>query len=80
MLALQAAKQIDDLGPDAYVERRNRLVQDQQPGSQSQGACDVDALPLPAGEFVRMAGQRRVIEADFRQKFDRAGARSQLSD
>lgn len=37
------------------VEGRGDLVADQYPGSCCQSARDGDALPLPAGQFVRVA-------------------------
>jgi hypothetical protein len=59
------------------VERRDRLVGDQQLGLQRQRAGDADALALAAGELVRIAVERVGIEptqspsacARFRQRF-----------
>jgi hypothetical protein len=50
---LQRVEQIDDLCLDRHVERRDRLVGDQQRGTDRQGARDADALALPAGKLMR---------------------------
>ncbi len=48
-----------ELARHAHVERGERLVQQDQVGLGGEGACDGDALRLPAGELVRPAfGQR----------------------
>ena len=47
-------QQTDDLGLDADVERRHRLVEHDQLGLQCQRAGDADALALAAGELVRV--------------------------
>ena len=54
-LALQPHQQVDDLRPDRDIERRYRLVADDQPGPQDHRARDADALALTAGELVRIA-------------------------
>lgn len=48
VFALRAAHQVDDLRAHAHVEDRDRLVEDEQPGPEGEGAGDVDALALPA--------------------------------
>ena len=61
-LFLQINQQVEDLRLDRNVERRDRLVADQQIGPQRQGAGDADALALSAGEAVRITvddGARR---------------------
>jgi hypothetical protein len=63
-LLLQVAQQIDDLGLDRNVERRNRLVADDDARAKDQGACDADALALPAGEFVRVAIKLMAVESN----------------
>ena len=52
---LQIGEEIDDLRLDRDVERRDRLVGDDQLGLERDGARDADALALAAGEFVREA-------------------------
>ena len=54
-LVLQLAEQVDDLGLDRDVERRDRLVEDDQPRPQRQRPGDPDPLPLAARELVRVA-------------------------
>ena len=54
---LQILQQIENLRLDRDVERRNRLVEDEQVGVQRQRARDADALALPARETVRVAVQ-----------------------
>jgi hypothetical protein len=55
--ALQVRKQVDDLGADRNVESGHRLVGDDEFGRHGQRTGDADALPLPAGECVRIALQ-----------------------
>ena len=54
-LLLQVLEQVDDAGLDRHVERRHRLVEDQQLGIERERASDADALTLAAGELVRIA-------------------------
>ena len=61
---LQVLEQVEDLRLDRDVERRDRLVADQELGLQRQGAGDADALPLAAGEAVRVAAEVAHVEAD----------------
>ena len=56
-LALQVAQQADDLRLHGDVERRDRLVADDELRLQAQRAGDADALPLAARELVRVAVQ-----------------------
>jgi hypothetical protein len=63
-LVLQVLEQVDDLGLDRHVERGHRLVGDDQLGPQRQRAGDPDALPLAAGEFVRVAVVVLGVEPD----------------
>ena len=63
-LAAQPLEQADDLGLDADVERRHRLVEHEQVGADGERPGDADALALPAGELVRVAaGGRRAAAA-----------------
>ena len=55
-LVLQVHQQIDDLRLDRHVQRRHRLVADDQLRTQRQRAGDADALALAAGELVRERG------------------------
>ena len=53
--ALQVAQQVQHLRLDRDVERRHRLVGDQQLRLQRERARDADPLALAAGELVRVA-------------------------
>ena len=54
-LLLQVLQQVEDLRLDRDVQRRDRLVADDQLRVQRQRAGDADALPLAAAEGVRVA-------------------------
>ena len=54
--SLQVAQQVDDLRLNRHVERRHRLVGDDQPRVDRERAGDADPLPLTTGELVRIAG------------------------
>jgi hypothetical protein len=54
-LALQIAHQVQDLRLHRDVERRGRLVADEELGLERERARDRDALALPARELVRIA-------------------------
>ena len=54
-LLLQLGQQVQHLGADRHVERRHRLVQDEDLGAQHQGTRNGDALALAAREHVRVA-------------------------
>ena len=61
---LQVHQQVDDLRLDRHVERRYRLVADDQVGAEGERTGDADALALAAGEFVRVGAHRGRPEAD----------------
>ena len=52
---LQRAQQIEDLRLDGHVERRRRLVGDQEIRLVGERHGDHDALALAAGHFMRIA-------------------------
>ena len=54
-VALQRLEQVDHLRADRDVERRDRLVEDDQLRVQRERPRDADALPLAARELVREA-------------------------
>ena len=54
-LALQRFQQIDDLALDRHVERRHRLVADDEFRFDRKRARNADALALAAGKLVRIA-------------------------
>jgi hypothetical protein len=63
-LVLEALEQVDDLGLDGDIQRRDRLVADDDLRSEGQATGDADALALAAGELVRVASQVVGVEAD----------------
>ena len=84
-VALEVAQQVEDLRLDRDVERRHRLVGDDQLRLQRERARDADALALAAGELVRVAVVVLRVEPDrVHQLLDRplalALARLELVD
>ncbi len=61
---LQVEQQVEDLAADRDVQRRGRLVGDDDARIERQRAGDADALPLAAGEGVRIALHRLRVEPD----------------
>ena len=59
-LALQVDHQVQDLRLDRDVERRHRLVADDQLRLERERAGDADALALAAGELVRIVVHLRL--------------------
>ena len=68
-LVLQVLEQVDDLRLDRHVEGAHRFVGHDQLGPQGQGPGDPDALPLAAGELVRVAVVVLGVEADEFEQF-----------
>ena len=62
---LKGAKQIDDLGANADVERGNGLVQYDELGAQCESAGDVDPLALTSAELMWIAFERAGIKSDL---------------
>ena len=63
-LGLKVLEQVQDLRLDRDVERADRLVADDEVRLECDRPGDADALPLPAGEFVRLAGGEAGVQAD----------------
>src|SRR6185437_1165000 len=62
---LHLLQQVEDLRADGDVERRDRLVADDEFRVEHQRARNADALALPAGKFVRQpTHHQRGIKAD----------------
>jgi hypothetical protein len=75
-LGLQVEQQVEHLRLHRLVQRRDRLVQDHHARLQGQRPRDVDALPLPARELVRIAlGEAPRLQAHARQQVARARQR-----
>ena len=73
-VALQVHQQVDDLRLHRHVQRRHRLVADDQRQFQRQRARDHDALALAAGELVRIALGGVGPQADAGQQLGHAFA------
>ncbi len=55
-LVLQLLKHIDDLRLNRHIQRRNRLVADDELRVHRECPGNADALPLAAGELMRIPG------------------------
>jgi hypothetical protein len=66
---LQLAQEVEDLRADRDVQRRDRLIADDQFWFDRERAGDGDALALAAGEFVRITPLEPRLEADQSQDF-----------
>ena len=62
---LQPLEQVDYLRLDGHVQRGNGLVADYEVRVERQRAGDADALPLAAGELVRILLQVVFVQADL---------------
>ncbi len=69
---LQVLHQIHHLRLDRYVQRRDRLIGDDQPRPHRQRPRDRDPLPLAAGEFEWIPAKMDGVETDQTQQFDDA--------
>ena len=67
-LFLQIIQQIENLRLDRDIQRRDRLIADDEIGIERQSAGDADALPLAAGKFVRISAGIRGIKPDALQQ------------
>src|SRR5215207_2305437 len=72
-LSLQVLEKVDHLRLDRDVERRDRLVADDQLRRHRERAGDADALALAARELVRVAAHVVGVEPDRFEKVDDAG-------
>ena len=71
---LEGAEEIDDLGADGDVQCADGLIEDEELGFECEGAGNVDALTLAAGELMRIAGEGESIQADLvQQAFEARG-------
>ncbi len=74
VVALEGAEEVDNLRADGDIECGDGLVEDKQARAQGEGAGDVDALALAAGELMRIAREGGFVQADFRKQLYGAGA------
>src|SRR5204863_1752817 len=78
-LLLQLAQQVEDLRLDRHVERRGRLVADDQLRAHRERTRDREPLALPAREFMRVATERVASYADaLEQPFDPLAPRGRV--
>ncbi len=74
-LVLQVFEEVNDLGLDRNVQRRDGFVGDDEVGVRGEGAGDPDPLSLAAGELVRVPVGEVGIESDrLEQLLDPLGA------
>src|SRR5690606_41430825 len=62
VLALQLGEQLEDLGLDRDVERRGRLVRDEELGAQGGGTGDAHTMALTARALLRVGVADRTSE------------------
>ena len=74
-LGLELLHEVDDLRLDGDVERRDRLVADEELRVQRERSCYADALSLASGELMRVATDRVGRQADEGEQLTDAGAR-----
>ena len=76
-LGAQLRHHLQDLRLNGDVERRRRLVGEQQPGPAGQRHCDHHALAHAAGQLMRIGGKPalRIGNPHLVEQFERAGAR-----
>src|ERR687895_1913497 len=67
-VVLEVVEQVDDLGLNRHVERRNRLVEHDQPRLQREGPRHPDPLPLAARELVREPVHVLLLEPDLAEQ------------
>jgi hypothetical protein len=72
---LKVEHQIDHLCLDRDVERRNRLVGNNQLGPKRKRAGDADALPLTTGKLMRKARSHVCRQPDTNQQIGNPVAR-----
>ena len=70
VLGFQFVEQIEHLSLHGNVQSGDRFVADDESGVHGKGTGDGYALPLPAGELMRVSVKMRFIEADAFQQFD----------
>ncbi len=73
--ALQFLEQVHDLALNRHVERRHRLVADDERRLHRERTRDADALALAAGELVRVALRHFRPQSDLAQQLLHAVAR-----
>ena len=67
-LPLQFRQQVKDLSLHRHIQRRRRLIQQQHLRLKNQRSGYRHALPLPAGELMRITLAKGAVEANFIQQ------------
>ena len=65
--AAQVVEDAEDPGPHGHVEHRDGLVGDEEVGVEDEARGDGDALPLAAGELVRIAVEEELGRVEARR-------------
>src|SRR5579872_5921105 len=78
-LVLQIAHQIENLRLHGYVERRGRLIADDELGLGSERAGDCNALALSAGKFMRVFPSIVGVQSDEAEQLANTRANIGLS-
>src|ERR1044071_9669814 len=66
---LQVLQNIQDLGLNGNIQRRNRLIADDKFRAERQGTCDPNTLTLTAREFVRIATGMVTLQPNLGKRF-----------
>ena len=69
LFGMQLQKQVQNLGLDRHIKRRNRLIRDHQARIHEKGHADADALFLTARKLSRMARRKGLIQSDIFKHF-----------
>jgi hypothetical protein len=78
-LRLEVVQEVEQLRLDRYVERRRRLVEDDERRIGDQGSRDADALALTARQLVRVAPRHVRLETDELEDLADAATRSRAA-
>ena len=71
-MRLQIHEEVQDLRLNRYIQRGRRLIGDDDFRIEHHGACERDALALPAGEHMRIARGMLGTQADLLHHGDHA--------
>ena len=63
--SFSSCNKIEHLRLDRNIQGGDRLIGDDQARVERKGARQADALPLPAGKFVRVAAHLGRVQADL---------------
>ena len=69
LFGVQLQKQVQNLGLDRHIKRRNRLIRDHQARIHEKCHADADALFLTARKLSRMARRKGLVQSDIFKHF-----------